>query len=215
MMMMMMMVPVGVNKDVLFLLSGDVLQLLVPVRRVDLLPGSRFALEGLRGRDSTHVHPQGMAHMKSAFLCFKYKFWAFMQFWSQTTPPTKGKKCSRYLSTVGIYWFWLYLDYFTFDNCMKCQNLRRMSILRPKAIPVNILFCQSKTQGNILYYHIWKIKLKTDQNASFISKKESFLSINLSVPCFSFNRLSSMCQKCTVEILLNAYYVLITQPLVK
>ena len=45
--------------------AGDVLQLPVPVRRVDLLPGSGSAPEGLRGRDSTHVHTQGNA-------CFKH-----------------------------------------------------------------------------------------------------------------------------------------------
>lgn len=48
--------------------AGDVLQLPVPVRRVDLLPGSGSASEGLRGRDSTHVHTQGNARFMQTFL---------------------------------------------------------------------------------------------------------------------------------------------------
>lgn len=44
------------------MLTGDVLQLPVPLRGLDLLPGPRSAPEGLRGRDSTHVHAQGNAN---------------------------------------------------------------------------------------------------------------------------------------------------------
>lgn len=41
------------------LVPGDVLQLPVPIRRADLLPGQSSAPEGLRGRDPAHVHPKG------------------------------------------------------------------------------------------------------------------------------------------------------------
>lgn len=51
-----------------YLLPGDVLQLPVPLRCAALLPGSGSAPKGLSGRDSTHVHTQGNAHHKPAFL---------------------------------------------------------------------------------------------------------------------------------------------------
>lgn len=52
-------------------LAGDVLQLLVPVRRADLLPGPGAAPEGLRGRDPTHVHTQGASFATFGVLCLK------------------------------------------------------------------------------------------------------------------------------------------------
>lgn len=50
----------------LFLLAGDVLQLPVPVRGVDLLPDPGSAPEGLRGRDPSHVHTQGRPTVEAA-----------------------------------------------------------------------------------------------------------------------------------------------------
>lgn len=51
------------------MLAGDVLQLPVPLRCVDLLPGAGSAPEGLRGWNSTYVHTKGNSHFKALLNC--------------------------------------------------------------------------------------------------------------------------------------------------
>ena len=44
------------------MVTGDVLQLAVPLRGADLLPGPGLAAQGFLGRNPSHVHPQGNEH---------------------------------------------------------------------------------------------------------------------------------------------------------
>lgn len=55
----------------LCMLAGDVLQLPVPLRCADLLPGAGSAPEGLCGRNSTHVHTKGNSHFKAHLSKFR------------------------------------------------------------------------------------------------------------------------------------------------
>lgn len=59
-------------------LPGDVLQLTVPLRGADLLPGTLATPGGLHGWDSTHVHAQGTAHSWSQCLFFGVFFVFFL-----------------------------------------------------------------------------------------------------------------------------------------
>ena len=73
------------------LLAGDVLQLPVPVRGVDLLPDPGPAPEGLRGWDPAHVHAKGNTCF--GFVCL-FVF-VLLAFFSELLRCSSGQRCCR------------------------------------------------------------------------------------------------------------------------